>query len=253
VDSTGNTYDTGDTSSADFPTTPDAFQTTYGGNGDAFVTKLNPTGSALVYSTYLGGSGGDAGSGLDLDASGNAYVTGFLTSADFPTTPGAFQENFGGGDDDSFVTKLDPAGATLIYSTYLGGTASERSAAIAVDAAANAYVVGHTDSTDFPTTPAAFQRTLSGGVDVFVTKINPTGSALVYSTYLGGSGIGAVEEEEPDAITVDASGNAYVTGGTDSTNFPTTPGAFQTSFGGGSRDAFVTKLNPSGSALVYST
>ena len=153
----------GHTHSTDFPTTTGAFQTTYGGgNGDAFVTKLNPTGTALVYSTYLGGTGNDYGYGIAVDTAGNAYVTGYTASTDFPTTPGAFQTTYGGGNDDAFVTKLNPTGTALVYSTYLGGTDSDIGNGIAVDTAGNAYVTGYTASTDFPTTPGAFQTTFGG-------------------------------------------------------------------------------------------
>jgi hypothetical protein len=247
VDAAGNAYVTGDTDSTNFPTTVGAFQPGFAAGGDAFVTKLNPTGSALVYSTYLGGSAG--ASGIAVDALGNAYVTGIINSTTFPTTPGAFQRTFGDGTQDAFVTKLNPTGAALVYSTYLGGSRVDQGSGIAVDAAGNAYVTGITLSSDFPTTPGAFQTAFGGARgDAFVTKLNPTGSALVYSTYLGGSS----DFVDGSGIAVDAVGNAYVTGFTDSTSFPTTADAFQTTFGG-SREAFVTKLNPTGSALVYST
>jgi hypothetical protein len=249
VDASGNAYVTGWTSSTNFPTTPGAFQTTYGGgdfNGDAFVTKLNPTGSALVYSTYLGGNSNDVGHDIAVDASGNAYIAGFTSSTNFPTTLGAFQTTYGGGIVNAFVTKLNPTGSALAYSTYLG-TSENYGYGIAVDASGNAYVAGLTSSTNFPTTLGTFQTTNGGGRDAFVTKLNPAGSALVYSTYLGGS-----LQDYGYNIGVDASGNAYVAGSTSSTNFPTTPGAFQTTDGGGN-DAYVTKLNPTGSALVYST
>ncbi len=247
VDGIGNAYLAGLTSSTNFPTTLGAFQSTFGGETDAFVTKLNPTGSGLVYSTYLGTSGDDYGEHIAVDASGNAYVTGYTDSTNFPTTLGAFQPAFGGGPRDAYVTKLDPTGSALVYSTYLGGSDDDGGFGIAVDATGNAYVSGITDSTNFPTTLGAFQPTFGGGPeDTFVTKLNPTGSGLVYSTYLGTSG-----DDEGGSIAVDASGNAYVTGYTDSTNFPTA-NAFQPTLNG-PYDAFVTKLNPTGSGLVYST
>jgi hypothetical protein len=237
ADSDGNAYVTGQTTSFDFPTTSGAFQTVHGFNNDVFVTKLNPSGSALAYSTYLGGNNVDAGNGIAVDANGNAYVTGFTTSTDFPTTPGAFRAVSGGG----FVTKLDPAGSSLVYSTYLGGA---QGAGIAVDAQGNAYVTG-TAGTDFQTTPGAFQSVFGAGpADAFVMKLNADGSALVYSTYLGGSKV-----DMASGIAVDTGGNAYVAGSTDSTDFPTTPGAFRAVPGGG----FITKLDPAGSSLVYST
>src|SRR3989449_673084 len=245
VDAAGNAYVTGGTGSINFPTTPGAFQTTSGG-GDAFVTKLDPTGAALVYSTYLGGSSCDSANGIAVDATGSAYVTGRTVSINFPTTPGAFQTtlNF----TDAFVTKLNPAGSALVYSTYLGGSRSDEGHAIAVDAAGSAYVTGLTLSFNFPTTPGAFQTTTGGGGgDAFVTKLNADASALGYSTYLGGNSI-----DFGNGIAVDTAGNAYLTGDTTSRNFPTTPGATQPDFGG-DRDAFVTKLDPTSSALVYST
>jgi hypothetical protein len=249
VDSAGSAYVSGSTISADFPTTVGAFQTTYRGNQDAFVTKLNPTGSALAYSTYLGGTGVDFFAyGIAVDSIGNAYVTGDTQSTDFPTTLGAFQTT-SGGNQDAFVTKLNALGTLLLYSTYLGGTGFESGNGIAVDSADSAYVIGRTTSTDFPTTSGAFQMAFGGVVDAFVTKLNVAGSALVYSTYLGGSS----DFEEGEGIAVDSIGNAYVTGETASNNFPTTGGAFQTTYGGGYEDAFVTKLNASGSAPVYST
>jgi hypothetical protein len=247
VDGAGNAYVTGFTRSFNFPVIPGAFDTTYNGAGDVFVTKLNPTGSALVYSTYLGGSDTETGLGIATDVAGNAYVTGVTLSLKFPVTPGAFATTSNGGLD-AFVTKLNPTGSALVYSTYLGGNGIDRGFAIALDVAGNAYVTGFTGSPNFPVTLGAFDTTYNGGGDVFVTKFNPIGSGLVYSTYLGGLG-----NDEGRGIAVDGGGNAYVTGGTNSANFPTTPGAFDTTFNGGSFDAFVTKLNPIGSGLVYST
>ena len=249
MDADGNAYVTGGTTSPDFPTTAGAFRSAFPGGFDpyVFVTKLNPSGTALVYSTYLGsGSGYNFGRGIAVDAAGNAYVTGETRSSDFPTTPGAFQSAKAGPRENAFVTKLDPTGSALVYSTYLGGSTYDTGTGIAVDADGNAYVTGNAGSANFPTTLGAFQPILGGSLDAFVTKLNPAGSALVYSTYLGGSG-----QENNGGIAVDAIGNAYVTGATQSANFPTTAGAFQTTFGGGG--PFVTKLDPTGSALVYST
>lgn len=194
VDASGNAYVTGLTNSS-FPTTAGAFQTTFGGGDscgiyDVFVTKLNAAGSALVYSTYVGGTGCDVGNGIAIDASGNAYVTGNTTSANFPTTPGAYQTTYGGGNWASnynlFVTKLNAAGSALVYSTYLGGGAGGRTG-IAVDTSGSAYITGAAPSSDFPTTPGAFQATSLSPVPAFVAKLNATGSALVYSTFLAGS------------------------------------------------------------------
>ncbi|MBV8135874.1 MAG: SBBP repeat-containing protein [Deltaproteobacteria bacterium] len=248
VDSSGDAYVTGFTDSSDFPTRARSLQTTFGGVRDAFVTKLNSTGSALVYSTYLGGSGYDAGLGVAVDSSGNAYVTGQTNSTDFPTTAGALQASFGGGFFDAFVSKLNNTGSALVYSTYLGGSNSDVGVGITVDRSSNAYITGETISTDFPTTPGALQALLGGGFfDAFVTKLNRTGSSLVYSTYLGGSGL-----DEGRSVAVSSSGNVYVTGITESKDFPTSLGALQTALGG-IEDAFVSKLNSTGSVLVYST
>jgi hypothetical protein len=246
VDGRGNAYVTGVTGSLNYDVTPGAFQTTIGGSGDVFVTKLNATGTALVYSTYIGGSNNDVGYGIAVDGSGNAYVTGYTNSTNYDVTPGAFQTTNGGGAD-VFVTKLNATGTALVYSTYIGGSDDDRSTAIAVDGSGNAYVTGSTGSTDYDVTPGAFQTTNGGGADVFVTKLNATGTALVYSTYIGGS-----STDYGDAIAVDGSGNAYVTGLTTSTDYDVTPGAFQTTKGDLS-DVFVTKLNATGTALVYST
>jgi uncharacterized repeat protein (TIGR01451 family) len=246
VDVAGNAYITGQTQSTDFPTTTGAYQTNNEGNYDAFVTKLNPTGTALVYSTYLGGTSYDYGYGVAVDGAGNAYITGYTYSTDFPTTPGAYQPNYA-GNYDAFVTKLNPTGTALVYSTYLGGTNTDYGYGVAVDGAGNAYITGYTSSTNFPTTPGAYQTSNAGNGDAFITKLNPTGNGLVYSTYLGGT-----SDDYGYGVAVDGAGNAYITGRTSSTNFPTTPGAYRTSYAGNG-DVFVTKLNPTGNGLAYST
>ncbi|MEK7774591.1 MAG: SBBP repeat-containing protein, partial [Candidatus Zixiibacteriota bacterium] len=248
VDVGGNAYVTGVTTSNDFPT-QNPFQGFASGGPypeEVFVTKLNGSGNALVYSTYLGGGGGDGGEGIAVDDAGNAYVAGQTGSTDFDTTQSAYQTLRGGFDDnDAFVTKLSSSGSELIYSTYLGGSFDEYRSGIAIDATGNAYVTGRTYSTDFPTI-SSFQSSRGGGSDGFITKLNSVGSALIYSTYLGGN-----NQDYGFGITVDASGNAYVTGTTYSTNFPTQSPFQATS--GGLWDAFVTKLNSAGSGLIYST
>ena len=251
LDSAGNAYVTGITTSTNFPVTPGAVQASLGGNADVFVTKLNPSGSALVYSTYLGGSLADFGQGIAVDATGDAYVAGYTYSSDFPTVR-ALQSVYGEGTTDAFVAKLNPDGSALIYSTFLGGSGGDSAYGITADNSGNAYVVGSTESANFPITPGAFQTVCNGGTncatdgDAFVAKINPTGSALVYSTFLGGSGA-----DNGYGIVINNSGNAYVTGGTSSTDFPTSS-PFQPANGGG-EDAFVAKLNSAGSGLDYST
>src|SRR5260221_7508459 len=242
VDSSGNAYVTGSTLSTDFPIAK-ALQPTTHGYYEAFVTKFNGDGSALVYSTYLGGSDFDIGYGIAVDSAGNAYITGNTASTDFPMV-NAIQATLGGGED-AFVTKINADGSALLYSTYLGGGVYDSGSGIAVDSAGNAYVAGVTESTDFPT-KNAIQGTLHGTKNAFVTKFNGDGSALVYSTYLGGGGT-----DYGNGIAVDSAGNAYITGQTTSTNFPT-ENAVQATFGG-AEDAFVTKFNADGSALGYST
>jgi uncharacterized protein (TIGR03437 family) len=242
VDSIGNTYVTGGAGSTDFPTTG-ALQSVLRGAEDVFVTKINPSGSARLYSTYLGGGGPDEGHGIAVDVQGNAYITGSTGSLDFPTK-NAIQGTTG-GSGDAFLTKLNPSGSALVYSTYLGGSAQDNGTAVAIDAAGNAYVVGSTFSVDFPTRNP-FQSTKGAQEDAFVAKINPAGSAWVYATYLGGNNV-----DEGNGIAVDAAGSAYVTGYTASTNFPVAS-PYRGS-NAGAVDAFVSKLNPAGSALVYST
>jgi hypothetical protein len=254
VDASGNAYITGQTTSSDFPITAGAFQTTiHASEFDAtetFVAKLNPTGSALLYSTFLGGSDLDDSYTIAVDASGAAYVAGYTLSTDFPTTPGAVQTLAGGGgNQDAFITKLNATGSALVYSTYLGGLDNETLSRIVVDTSGNAYVTGGSRSLNFPTTAGAFQTANHGGFDAFVAKLNATGSALVYSTFIGGQGTG----DSGNGLAIDSAGNAYVAGGTNSIDFPTTPGAFQTTWNNASGTGFVAKVNPTGSALVYST
>ena len=263
VDGSGNAYLTGETRSADFPIA-NAQESEFSGASDAFVTKINAAGDTLLYSTYLGGF--SAGHDIVVDELGNVYVTGWTTSEDFPTTPGAFQiklnqDIFGCvGCKDAFVAKLSPTGR-LVYSTLLGGAVDDLGNAIAIDALGTAYVTGDTLSEDFPTTAGAFQRqrglaSVCGNCqDAFVAKVSPNGDFLLYSTYLGGNG-----QDLGNGIAIDSNGNAYVTGFTDSNeiSFPITLGAFQTvaKRTGTTRlvqNAFVSKLSADGSSLVYST
>jgi hypothetical protein len=247
IDIDGNAYLTGNTYSTDFPTTAGAYDTTSnGGNKDAFITKINSSGSNLIYSTYLGGSGDECGSSITVDDSGDAYVTGFTDSNNFPLTPGAYDSSFNGSTSDVFITKIDSSGTSLVYSTYLGGSSTEFGRGIVIDTNGNAYIAGSTGSSDFPTTPSAYDTTFSNG-DAFVTKINATGSALVYSTFIGGS-----DGESSLSISKDDSDNVYITGDTASSDFPATPGAYDTSFNG-IFDAYVAKINASGTGLVYAT
>jgi hypothetical protein len=249
IDGSGNAYITGASNSTDYDTTSGAFQTTNGGGGfsDVFVTQLNSIGTALIYSTYIGGIFNDFGYSIAIDGSGNAYITGTTTSINYDITAGAFQTIYE-GLNDVFVTKLNSTGTGLIYSTYIGGSNTDVGYSIAIDGSGNAYITGYTFSNDYDITAGAFQTTYGGGQDVFVTKLNSTGSALMYSTYIGGS-----NGDRGNAIAIDGFGNAYITGRTTSTDYDTTPGAFQTTYGGGAYDVFVTKLNSVGTALLYST
>ncbi len=252
---------TGWTESDDFPVTPGSFQPTNMGSMNAFVTKLNPTGSALIYSTYLGGNNADSAAGLAVNSAGNAYIVGNATSGDFPTTSGAFQTCPScQSANDVFITELSGDGSALVYSTLLGGNnGANYPGGIALDASGDAYATGATYATDFPTTLGAFQTTCPTGAcggspevgAAFLTKLNSTGSALIYSTYLGGSAY-----DFGSGVVVDGSGDAYVGGYTEASNFPVTSGAFQTSCdncGQDEGDVFLTEMNPSGSALLYST
>jgi hypothetical protein len=258
VDSAGNAYICGITNSTNFPTA-NAIQGTFNPpinpnlvSRDGFVTKLNPAGTAFVYSTYLGGNADDRCNKIAVDASGNAYVAGETGSTNFPTA-NAFQATYGGGFSDAYVTKINPAGSALVYSTYIGGTIFDAAQAITIDSTNNVYITGRSTSADYPVVNP-IQGTYSGGpgADAIVTKLNAAGTALVYSTYLGGSGGNGFTAGF--SIKVDSTGAAYLTGQTRATNFPTV-NPIQSTFGGGfpDGDAFVTKLNAAGSALVYST
>ena len=246
MDGQGNVYLTGATASLDFPTVT-APQSSIGGDTDAFVAKLSLDGSALVYSTYLGGSDRDDGHNIAVDLSGSAYISGRTDSSDFPTV-NAFQSS-PGGNTDAFVTKLSADGTTLIYSTYLGGSGLDiaEGGEMAVDVLGNAYVAGQTGSADFPTQNAVQPNYVGGFRYAFVTKLDPDGTGLVFSTFLGGS-----DFDFANGVAADTLGNAYLTGETTSNNFPT-HNPFQAGYGGGFRDLFVAKVSATGSTLVFST
>jgi len=252
VDASGNAYITGQASSTNFPVTTGSYQGASGGGLDVFVTKLNPSGTAQLYSTYLGGSGDDSGAAIVIDASGDAYVTGNTASANFPVTAGVKQPALAGkpGDVDAFVTEIDPAGASLLYSTYWGGKQKDYGTGIAVDSAGNAYLTGYTESIDFPVTAiTAAQASNAGGTDAFFTELGPGGVKPVYSTFFGGA------NTDMAAGIVVESGNAYVVGQTLSLNLPVSGTPYQKANAGGS-DAFVAEFNPTlagASSLVFST
>ena len=246
LDSSGNPLVTGWTVSWDFPTTAGAYDQSYG-ISDAFVAKLDASGSALLWSTFLGGRVSDFGRAIALDPSGNAVVTGRTGGYDFPTTPGAYDESFNGDYTDVFVAKLDASGSTLLWSTFLGGGGQEEGYALAVDSSGNPVVTGRTYSSDFPTTLGAYDESHDGACDVFVAKLDVSGSSLLWGTFLGGGSY-----DWSDALALDPFGNPVVVGYTRSPEFPTTPGAYDESLSGGS-DAFVTMLDASGSGLLWST
>ena len=272
VDNTGSVYVTGDTCATDFPTTAGPLQTSHGSlnNGceDVYVVKLDPTASTLVYSDLIGGSLSDVGGSMAVDANGNVYLTGITASSDFPSTPGAQHSTFAGGFCDfqgyfipclnAFAAKLDSSGR-LAYSALLGTDHMNLGLGIVVDGQGNAYVVGATGSANFPVQgtngQSPLQATYGGGLcynnvdpctDAFITKLNSSG-AIIYSTYLGGS-----DDDAAFAIAVDSSGDAYVTGVSDSTDLKATPGVLQATKKTGT-DAFVAKIDPNGAQLLYLT
>jgi hypothetical protein len=242
VDGSGNAYVTGATASADFPAVNAKYRQLRG-PVDAFVFKLSSDGQTVRYSTYLGGGDDDRGLGIAVDGSGNAYVTGFTASADFPAVNAKYRQLW--GPVDAFVFKLSSDGQMVRYSTYLGGHAYDLGEGIAVDGSGNAYVTGTTYSTDFPTVNAKYLQ-LWGGSDAFIFKLSSDGQTVRYSTYLGGNGydLGA-------GIAVDESGNAYVIGDTTSADFPTVNAKYHQLQG--PRDAFVFKLSSDGQTVRYST
>ncbi len=250
LDGAGHIFLAGTTGSSDFPIT-NGFQTV---SANGFLAELSADGSNILYSTYIG----DSVNGVGVDDSGDAIVAGTTGLASFPVTPGVLRTNPPSGASCGFVVKVNPALSgtnSLVYSTLFGGSGYDGIQALAVNGAGDAYITGTATSTNFPTTPGAFQTNRLGYSDAYVAELNSTGTALVFSTLLGGSGNDGYNAA---GIALDADGNVYVTGQTDSKDFPTTPGAAQPTFGGGgpysnSGDAFVAKLNPTGTALLWST
>ena len=242
VDTAGNAYIAGYTQSSDFPTHA-PLQASLNGTINAFAAKLDPTGSTLVYSTYLGGNSIDTANAIAIDASGAAYLTGYTLSSNFPLAS-PLQSTLK-GTADAFVTKINPGGTALVYSTYLGGSDVDQARAIAVDSAGNAYIAGSTASSDYPTV-GPVQAANAGGGDIFISKLNAAGSALVYSTFYGGTG-----QDDALALALDANHNIYVSGVTSSlSTFPTyNPMPLQP----GNQGGVLLKLNAAGSAVVYAT
>jgi sugar lactone lactonase YvrE len=251
VDSTGNAYITGQTYSANFPTTVGSYSVAEKGSSqDAFVAKLNPQGTALVYSTYIGGSSSDLGNAIAVDSNLNVYVTGTTQSIDFPVTTGVVQTTRKSSSyNNVFVTKLNSSGTALLYSTYLGGSNSQYGMGIQVDTYGNAYLTGSSTSTDFPTTTGSYKTTIPGSQSSFVTKLNSSATQLLWSTYLGGSSYDLAA-----SIALDSSNNVYVGGQTQSTNFPATTGAFQTAAASGvTQNGFVAEISADGTTLLSAT
>jgi Tol biopolymer transport system component len=243
TDGQGNVYVTGRTLSTNFPTL-NPFHSTNSGGKDIFVTKLNPTGTGIIYSTYIGGSGDDGGYAVALNSSAEAYITGFTSSPNFPTVA-ALQPLYGGGTFDAFFVRLNATGSSLIYSSYAGGSGEDFGTGIALDSSRNIYGIGTTSSTNL-TTVNPIQPFNAGGYDAYVIELTPSGSAIKFATYAGGSGT-----DSGNAIAVDSSGSIYAIGDTSSTNL-TTVNALQ-SFNAGGVDAFLAKLTPSGTSIVFST
>jgi hypothetical protein len=237
VDDSGCACVAGATNSDDFPVTPGAFDTVYASSRKGFVTKFNQDGSDLVYSTFVGGSYNDVCLAIAIDDSNNVYVTGYTYSDDLPCSPDAFDTTYGTGSMDAFVIKLNPDGSGLIYGTYLGGSAEDEAYGITVNDLGYAYVTGSTKSDDFPTTTGALDTVYVDREDLFMSVLNPGGSALDYSTLMTGSSV-----DEGRAITVDHAGDAYLTGYTYSTEFPSTPGSFDATLNG-EFDAMVAKFD----------
>lgn len=250
----GTIHVTGETMSADFPTTANAYDRQINDDGqelssDAFVAELAPDGTGLAHSTFLGGQYNDWGNAIAVGLHGLEYATGFAQSRDFPTTAGAFQPGFGSGNNDAFVSVVSPTGRRLLWSTYLGGGDDDEGDGLAVGPSGSAYVTGSTSSAAFPVTPGAYDTTINSFVfsDAFAVKLSPDGAAETYGTFTGG-----VDTDVGSAEAVGSNGSASIVGTTYSGDFPTTPGALSSSMGGPA-DAFVIRVSPSGSSLSYGT
>jgi len=248
VDGEGCAYVTGRPSDAGFPTTRGAYDSSANGRDDIVVVKLSSLGDRLLYSTYLGGSGDDYSEGIRVDAEGDAVIIGDTDSTDFPTTPGALQPAYGGGADDAFVAELSADGGSLIYSTYIGGRLRDDSRAAFVDKGGLVYLTGWTDSPDFPTTEWAYDRENHGGLDAFVLRLSLERSELVFSTLVGGE-----YQDQGRGIWLDGERNVYVTGFTDSNDFPTTPTALDRSKDDNDRNGFLCRFDMNGTRLTYSS
>lgn len=250
VDNPGNVYVAGYTlssSSSDFPVTDGAFDTTYNGNYDVVISKLSSSLDNLLASTYIGGKGADYVYSMVLDSSANVYVAGITNSSDFPTTAGAYEQSYKGGEYDAFIIKLSTDLKTLLSSTYFGGSGIDYGASIALDSSWNVYLTGMTDSEDLPTTPGVYDVSYNGGYDVFISKLSNSLDALLASTYIGGSNY-----EIASSVVLDNSGNVVIGGRTKSSDYPTVAGAYDASYNGG-YDIFISRLSGSLGSLLSST
>ncbi|MEL6134719.1 MAG: SBBP repeat-containing protein, partial [Bacteroidota bacterium] len=251
-DSLGYVYMAGYTKTLSFPTTAGVYQNSMGGNIDIFLTKMNPTGTQIVWATYVGGSEWELSYGIGINEKLELYLSGYSLSTDFPVTTGSHLTSAPGGIVDAFLVKLSPNGDSLKYGTYIGGTDRDYLYDLYVAPSGEAFVTGLTFSTDFPVTTSTIQTTSGGGGDAFVSKYSVDGSTLIYSTYLGG-----LSYDIANGITANESGEIYVAGQTGSSNFPTTSAAYQTTaaFSGAiiAEDAFVVKIDSMGQNLIYST
>ncbi len=236
VDPQGNSYITGQTNSGNYPQVNNTFQHSQHGGFDAFITEISSDATHFVWSTFAGGSSDDFGYGIAVDAVGNTFVVGTTTSPDFPTD-NAYQRTYQGGASDAFVMAYSPNGTNLIFSTFFGSHGTDDGNGIALDSNDNIYIAGDTDSDQFPVTAGAIQPTRKGNVDGVFAMFTPTGQQLTYSTFFGGSG-----NDTSSSVAVDQYGNAYLTGLTQSFDFPLTSGAAQTTPGGGMQDAFFAKI-----------
>ncbi len=245
ADAQGNAYITGGSWSTDLPTTPDAFNTDSNGERDSYLMKLDPTGTQLLYATYLGGAAQEEIRDIGLDENGRIHLTGWTNSANLPTTPNAYEPNYQ-GNFDAFLFTLNPAGQPD-YATYLGGSSEDRAMSLVVSGNQTLFLQGFTTSSDFYTTPAAYDTSYNGNYDTFLLQLQPNNQQLLYATYLGGGG-----DDLGYGLDVDETGVAYLTGQTNSADFPTTPNAYATSLAGGA-DAFIAQLNAAGNSLMYST
>jgi hypothetical protein len=245
VDPSGSSYITGSTESSDFPNSTNANDTSYGGNSDAYILKLNPDGTSMVYSTFIGGSQEDNARSIEVNANGNAFITGYTESSNFPYTAGAYDTIYS-GIQDAFVLQLNAAGSLLVYSTYIGGNSGEFCWSIQIDTVNNVYISGYTASNNFPTTSNAYDKIVNN-TDAYVLKLNPTGSSIIYSTVFGGSG-----SDKSFDMAIDSAGNFYLTGWTNSVDLPVSQQAYDKTLGK-LGDIFVVKFNSDLSKILFCT